>query len=329
MEYAIVIGIDHYDKKPLSGAVSDATAFAKFLADKKLVKDDPFFLRLLKSEIQNNIVYGPEIDTALEEITKDARSRRTEKNRLYFYFSGHGIGNTFFNTALCLRLWPGLINHCISGQDYTTGMMNKGAFDEILIFLDCCRENDTTIKGNSPLGDWQNKVGEKVPKLMICNSTIYGKLSYEIDIDSNQKRGAFTSFLIDSLNGDADTERTGKISVVDLKKHIKDNFPGYAKKYNKIQEGTVIADTEGDTIVICEVAELDTDYNYEITFNRASNVSLLTHLFEPIYTADVKVGEKWKRKLERGTYILKDNNSNEPPKAIFNFSEKTMSYDEF
>ena len=37
MNYAVVIGIDHYDKKPLSAAVSDAKGFAKYLFSKKLV----------------------------------------------------------------------------------------------------------------------------------------------------------------------------------------------------------------------------------------------------------------------------------------------------
>lgn len=329
MEYAIVIGIDHYDQRPLAGAVADADAFAKFLTEKKLVSDSAN-VKLLTSTATNLITLAHEVDLSFEIIVKDARRRKTEKNRLYFYFSGHGIGNTFLNTALCMRLWSSTyINNCISSYDYLTGFINKGAFDEILIFLDCCREHDTTIKGSSPIGDWQNRVGDRIPKLIVCNSTIYGKLSYEITIDSNQKRGAFTSFLIDSLNGDADLKGSGKITALDLKKHIDDNFLSYAQKFNKIQSGTVFTDTGGDSIIICEVQKLKTEFNYEITFKRNSNVSLLTHQFEEIYRADVTEGEKWKRKLDRGTYLLKDNNSNEPSKAIFNYSENTMSHDEF
>ncbi|MCL6460451.1 MAG: caspase family protein [Flavobacterium micromati] len=329
MEYAIVIGIDHYDQRPLAGAVADADAFAKFLTNKKLVSNAAN-MKLLTSADTNSVVLGPEIDKAFEEIVKDARSRRTETNRLYFYFSGHGIGNTFNNTALCMRYWSSTyINHCISSLDYTTGFINKGAFDEVLIFLDCCREHDTTIKGSSPIGDWQNKVGDRIPKLIICNSTIYGKLSYEITIDSNQKRGAFTSFLIDSLKGDADLTGSGKVTALDLKKHIDNNFLSYAQKFNKTQNGEIFTNTDLDSIIICKVQELKTDFNYEITFKRNSNVSLLTHQFELIYMADVTEGEQWKKLLKKGTYLLKDNNSIEPLKAIFNYSENTISHDEF
>ncbi|SHK64437.1 caspase family protein [Epilithonimonas mollis] len=330
MEYAIVIGIDHYDQRPLKGAVADAEAFAKFLTDKKLISDSNQNLKLFKSDVANTVVLGPEIDKAIEDIVKDAKKRKNENNRLYFYFSGHGIGNTFINTALCMRYWSSVyINHCISSLKYTTGIINKGAFDEVLIFLDCCREHDTTIEGLPPIGDWQNKVGDRNPKLFVCNSTIYGKLSYEIDIDSNKKRGAFTSFLIDSLNGDADINGNGKVTALDLKKHIDDNFLSYAQRFNKIQQGTVFTDTGGDSIIICEVEQLTAEYNYEIIFKRNSNVSLLTHQFAELYRANVKVGDKWHKKLGRGTFLLKDNNNNEPPKAIFNYSENTMSYDEF
>ena len=286
-------------------------------------------LKLLKSDEGNSMVLGPEIDKALEEIVKDARSRKTESNRLYFYFSGHGIGNTFMNTALCLRYWNSVyINHCISSLDYTTGMVNKGAFDEILIFLDCCREHDTTIKGNSPIGDWQNKVGIRTPKIFVCNSTIYGKLSYEIAINSDQKRGAFTSFLIESLSGDADLSGSGKVTALDLKKHIEDNFLSYAQRFNKIQQGSVFTDTGGDSIVICGVEKLNTELNYEITFNRNSNVTLRGRDTKVIKSGDVSIGEKWSCKLEQGFNMIIDNNSGEQ-KLIANYSENTMSYDEF
>lgn len=327
MEYAIIVGIDHYDKRALSGAVADAEAFAKFLTDMHLVSN-PDNIKLLKSDASNQIVIGYEIDNAIEAITENAKTYRNETNRIYFYFSGHGIGNTFNNTALCMRFWPKMINHCISSLDYLTGLINKGIFDEVLLFLDCCRENDTMIKGLPPIGDWQNKVGERVPKVLVCNSTIYGKLSYEVSIDSNQKRGAFTSFLIESLKGDADINNSGRITALDLKQHIENNFPTYALKYNKIQNGSASTDNGGDNIVICEVKKLEEAYNFEITFNRNSNVTLYNKNADKLRTDNVVTGDKWHYKLEKGNYVLLDNISGEQ-KTIINFSENTVGYEQF
>lgn len=328
MEYAIVIGIDHYDERPLAGAVGDADAFAGFLTDKKLINKDSN-LKLLKSEINNSVAQGAEIDRAIEEIVKDARTHKTENNRLYFYFSGHGIANTYFNTALCLRYWSSTyINHCISFQDYLTGIINKGIFDEILVFLDCCREHDALVKGSSPIGDWQSKVGQRIPKIFVCNSAAYGKLSYETPIDSNQKRGAFTSFLIESLKGDADLSNTGQITVSDLKNHIDKNFETYATQNGKYQKAQADPSNGGETIVICQTEKLTTKHNCEITFKRTSNVTLKGRDAKDIKTDEVKDGDIWKVQLEQGFSVLVDNSANEK-KIIENYSENTMSYVEF
>lgn len=349
MNYAIVIGIDHYEKKPLSGAVADAKAFANWLETKGGVLPDN--LKLFVSDSADLLVSGPEIDMAINKMNTVAR-KNNETNRLYFYFSGHGIGVTFENTALCLRLWPALINHCISGMDYRTWFTNGGAFDEILIFFDCCREHDTLIKGNSPTGPWNLPVGGRNPKVLICNSTAYGKLSYEVTIDtvmdnpsaggaatdeqpkeseSDKKRGAFTTFLIDSLNGDADSDATGQITAMNLMNHIRNNFKSHAEKFKKIQDASADSLNNGDQILICNVPVKLPKYNCEITFERNSNVTLYGPNFESVWQGDVTIGQVLQlKRLAKGFHQLKDNtNTAAPPKTFINYSPKTISYERF
>ena len=327
MNYAVVIGIDHYDKKPLSAAVSDAKEFAGLLVEKKLVEDTPANLKVLLSETTNEIADLRDIDRAVQNVIQDAKSHREEKNRLYFYFAGHGIGVTFDNTALCLRFWPDWFNHCISGLDYKSWFINKGVFDEILIFLDCCREFDQLITASSPFPDWKTQIGTKTPNILVCNSTMYGKLSFEVG--SDKKRDAFTSFLIQSLKKDSDFNKTGKIISGDLKNHINNNFESYANQNGKYQRGDAFTQgTAGDDIIICDVIKIATDYNYEITFRRNSNVTLKGRDAKPIKTGDVKEGDIWTCQLEQGFSVLVDNVTSEK-KLIENYSENTMSYVEF
>lgn len=327
MEYAVVVGIDHYLQKPLAGAVKDAQHFADWLVQKKLISDPTKNLRLLVSDDANDIASGMEIDRAIEEIISDARTHQ-EKNRLYFYFSGHGMGITFDNTALCLRSWPAWFHHCLSGADYKSWFINNGAFDEILIFLDCCRENDVTCKPKSPSPEWQYKTGDRVPDILICNSTLYGKLSYEIATDSNQKRGAFTSFLIDSLNGDAAQPNSEAITALDLKNHVNTHFESYAQRNNKDQKGDVYTVGQGgDNIVICRVKELSEKYNYEFTFNRTSKIVLIYPDLREV-EKDVTTGSTWKVMLDRGLHLIKDVQTGEM-KTIFNYSKDTMSHEQF
>ncbi len=351
MNYAVVIGIDHYEKKPLAAAVSDAKEFAKYLFSKKLVpasdntinkfKDDhPEInidkalqdnsgadnLKLLISDANNQIADNRDIDKVIDEVIQDAKKHRQEKNRLYFYFAGHGIGVTYDKTALCLRYWPNWINHCISSLDYKAWFINKGVFDEILIFLDCCRDYDQNINADSPAPDWQTPIGEKSPKILICNATMYGKLSYEIG--SDKKRGAFTSFLIQALNGDADQNNTGQITAFDLRSHIDKNFESYAVQNGKYQKAQVDPSNGGDTIVVCEVENVVSGHNCEISFKRNSNITLKGRDAQPIRTEDVKEGDKWNCNLQQGFSVLIDNNTGEN-KLIENYSENTISYVEF
>jgi hypothetical protein len=339
MEFAVVIGIDHYEKKPLKGAVADAHAFAEWLRQKRNINVEN--LKLLVSEDSNNIVSGTEIDLAFNNICRLARNAPAEPHRLYFYFSGHGIGMTFDNTALCLRLWPEFFNHCISGLDYKTGFINKGMFSEILIFFDCCRENDTLIKANSPIGSWNLPTGNRdlIPDIVTCNSTAFGKLSYEYTPEPemanddqktiyNGKRGAFTTFLIDSLNGDADPGN-GTITAMDLKKHFQANFKTYAQSKGKQQDASVDTQQRGDGIVLTvlpQVSELD--HNCEITITKNRNVTLFSPTYEQIDTYECAAGMILKLKLEKGIHQLKDNmNPDDQPKNIINYSANTISYD--
>ena len=353
MNYAIIIGIDHYEKKPLSAAVSDAKGFARYLFSKKLVSASAMMidkfkdehteinidnalqentaednLQLLISDSNNEIADNRDVDKVIDNVIQDAKKHRAKKNRLYFYFAGHGIGVSYDKTALCLRFWPNWFNHCISSSDYKSWFINKGVFDEILIFLDCCREYDQNIDAKSPMPDWETPIGDKkAPNVLICNATMYGKLSYEVGAD--KKRGAFTSFLMDSMNGDADINNEGRITSNDLKNHINKNFEAYANKEGKAQKGDAYTQgTNGDEIIICDVEKFVSLHNCEITFKRESNVTLLGIDAKTIKTAVVKDGEKWQIKLQQGFSILIDNSTDEK-KLIENYSENTMTYVEF
>lgn len=329
MEYALVIGIDHYTNKPLEGAVADAESFATWLLENELISDPKNNLQLLNSTTTNSRVLQDEIDLILHNFIQDAQEKHEENNRIYFYFSGHGIGNTFHNTALCLRRWPTLINHCISSLHYKDALINSGAFSEILIFLDCCREHDTTIKGSTPLLDYDLVIDNKIPKILVCNSTIYGKYSYEVSNASNKKRGAFTSFLIESLKGDADIDNVGMITAANLKKHVENNFIGYAQKLGKIQQADLSVEGDISDLVICKVSNHVQKYNCEILFQRNSNITLIGKDTKPLKTADVLVGDKWQLTLETGIYVLQDNYNPNDQKVLINYSPNTISHETF
>jgi hypothetical protein len=336
MDYALIIGIDHYEERPLNGAVKDAEEFAKWLKEAGLIAEPDKNMHLLLSGETNEFALDAHIDKTINKIIDDAKKYKDQKNRLYFYFSGHGIGVSFSKTALCLRYWYSKMpNYCISSLEYKDGLINKGVFDEILIFLDCCREFDYQTDTKVPGFDYQTKVGTKNPQVMVCYSTTYGKLSYEISpentasSDANQKRGAFTSFLIEGLRGDADADNNGTITALDLKNHISSYFKNYALKFNKVQDADVETNIGGDNIIICKLENKNEDFNYVITFTRNADVSLFDGSNELIKRANVQTGETWEVKLKKGLHKLSDNNSPGTDKYFTNFNINTVNHEQF
>jgi Caspase domain len=328
MEYAIVIGIDHYPDRPLAGAVDDARRFADWLTQNNHISNPQKNLYLLVSDIQNQVALGHEIDLAINEISKDARPRKTEINRLYFYFSGHGIGMNFSDTALCMRLWPQLPNWCISGLAYKNGIINKGVFDEILFFFDCCRDVNILVNGRDPGFDGKTKVGDRIPKILLCHSTSYGKVSYEIPTDNNSKRGAFTSFLLESLSGEADQDHDGVITAYELKTHTEKHFESFAARHQKFQKAQIDTEAGGDAIVICKLSSNTVAHNCEINFLSDGDITLYDPNINEIRRAPVKTGDVWKLQLAQGFYKIV-NHTNDSSKYFANLNENTILHESF
>ncbi len=333
MNFALVIGINHYNEKPLHGAVDDAREFKKWLIAGGEVPEDNIWLLL--STQDNGLALDNHIDLAITELIDKARAYQNEKNRLYFYFSGHGIGVTYNNTALCLRLWSSkLPNSCISSLDYTDGLINLGLFDEMLIFLDCCREYDYLTRTKTPGFDANLKVGDRAAKLFVAYSTAYGKLSYEIKSkevvgDSNNKRGAFTKFLLDSLNGDADNDGDHRIYADDLRKHLENNFKSYASRYERNQSSDTAIKGGGSDILICSLKQKEDQHNFILTFKRTTTIEIRDGS-DDIWRAEEKVtaGTEWKLNLPKGMSRVIDTITKEY-KLLTNFNPNTISHDEF
>lgn len=330
MNYALVIGINHYQERPLTGAVNDAVAFSKWLLDKQLVDKD--HLKLLTSDTSNEIAMSHHIDIEIVKIVKDAQNYPNEKNRFYFYFSGHGIGVLFTNTGLCLRLWQNALPNCnISCSAYLDAIVNKAVFDEIITFLDCCRDYDFIVDPKSPMFDRINE-GNKLTSFITFYSTVFGRVSSEIVTNPQKKHGAFTSFIMDSLNGDA-AGNDGKITGNSLIKHIKDNFTSYALKHEIVQNADVVSNSTGGDIVICEIDNKSGKYNYAITFKRNTTVSFFDGLNNPVpVDGDTNItvtnGEVIEVFLPRGIIRLKDNSTGEE-KYFTNYNLETMSHEQF
>ncbi|KAA2239868.1 hypothetical protein F0L74_27160 [Chitinophaga agrisoli] len=340
MNYALIVGIDHYEKKGLKGAVNDAQAFAAWLKDSGQIsasqQDD--HMRVLLSTPDNRYVLDNDIDRAAHEIIAHAQKHKSEPHRLYFYFSGHGIGISFSKTALCLRDWYQLPNCCISSMEYKDGFINTGLFHEVIFILDCCRQYDFLTETKKPGFNYKTKVEGRHAgntKVFIAYSTRYGKLSYEInekDDDNNdldKHHGAFTTFLLEGLKGDADEDGDGKINAKDLQTYIHRNFSSYATSRNKVQDADTDMNGASCELVICDVPAKSQPENFIITFSNNRQVQLTDgNLYTVIQSGSVMAGDQWALCLEAGMYLLKDLQTGDW-KILTNLNPNTLSYATF
>lgn len=108
-DYAIVVGVRHYSGLPiLSGPETDANNIYEWLLSDTggglpkanchlfLSTENPL------SPIQDSI------DICFGTILNEFQENHKEGRRLYFYFSGHGLGVEFDDTALVLPPWSNI-----------------------------------------------------------------------------------------------------------------------------------------------------------------------------------------------------------------------------
>lgn len=198
--WAIVIGINHYDHHPerqLKYAVNDAQLVRDFLSDQGSFDPKHILLCLGDQQFRTSPNY-PTSSTLLRLLKRDlAPNRIGEADCLWFFFGGHGVsqnGRDYLLTADSLVEDTEL--KIALAIDDVIDALRKHQKANIVLILDNCRQ----IQGSRKLiaGD----VGRETIKLAqnrgitTLFSCDYGQYSYEL---ANLGHGAFTHALVEGL----------------------------------------------------------------------------------------------------------------------------------
>ena len=338
--YAIVVGIDDYKGNELEGAVGDATDFGKWLVESGQIpgddagkKESERQLKLILSSSYPNAdpPTDQEINNAVRDIFYQVKNSGEQGEKLYFYFAGHGLGLTFLNTALCMRPWTSFLNGaCISSLKYLERLADLRLFKEIIFFIDCCRNADVLATAQEP--QWNQPPLQGVnTKYVVCYSTKFGEQSQEIGIDSSKKRGAFTTFLLRALRGDASNDQ-GQIHAAGLIKHLKDHFQSFTTSLPYVQMAD--AHFSGDDFLIASIGNASVQHNFEITFRRdSSRIILFDKDLVEKKSGAVAKGDKWEVVLPVGLNSIVDADrpveSSDREKVLKNYSLNTITHEQF
>lgn len=249
-DYGLVIGINEYpDYNPLQGAVADANSFYDWLIDKQtgggLDAKNCVLITSAKPQSDPPTPYQALIDGEFKRFLKRLSQTDDQQNRIYFYFSGHGLGLDTTNVGLCLAEWSKRFspNAALESNGYLEYFKQLGKFREVFFFLDCCRVREINATRILPptLAPEDGKPAEDSPdvKAGILYATDFLNVAKEaaLDLDNAAReiRGYFTQALIDGLNGDA-ASAPGGVTLRSLQSYLERELPARSKRVNDFEQ---------------------------------------------------------------------------------------------
>lgn len=332
-DYALVVGIDNYPKfgtngRDLKGAIRDARLFSKWLLDNDKGGGVPAdHCKVITSDGNPMALNKDTIDDAMDEIWNSARNNGGGR-RLYMFFSGHGqlvdsADFLSFEQTLCLPRWSYTRpNAAILTDSYRKAVQNCMPFEEIAVFLDCCRVSTMRVRAdNTSLGCLQPRQGFDDVKKQVFFAAEPMKRAFEgngneardNDGEGEIVHGHFTSALIQGLKK-GHARPGGGISAKELWEHLRYWVPRVAEDAGQEQKPRTDPPNPYDDMIFgCAVPEEDeqtpvaADANFEIRFSdwRAGPVQLLDASADVVREGDPQAGS-WPVTLRRELYLLVD-----------------------
>ena len=214
MCWAIVIGIDDYgdEKLRLSGAVADAVRFRDWVVAKDGGNVPHSNLRLLLGRHSDDADGSdddvvPTKDNIVTAINEIVTANPDGAERLYFYFSGHGITARVANRDEGALVTPGFdeihTDHSLSIRSLAEHFETT-QFKDQFFFLDACR-NIPWENREFEIGRWpiprRRDPGQPPVQQFILYATSPGLTAAEVGWPDDAS-GAFTDVLMKGLTGD-------------------------------------------------------------------------------------------------------------------------------
>jgi caspase domain-containing protein len=332
-DYAVVVGISRYGslRPELEGPERDAKAFVDWLKSPEGGALPPANVEhVLSSRFdsenqalgQNVFGFQPTLSTITAAFAPIIRRAVAGSNvprvgrRLYIYLAGHGmtprtdpITSTNHSTLLAANCEEDVNYEGISGQAWAEWFRQSHAFEEILLFMDCCRTDrpdvplgvitTPTVKGGRP---------EEV-RVFYAWATQWDTRSWEQPLGNPAaKRGVFTFALLEALTeGPADEQ--GRLTPKGVVGHVSVRVPQLRQR-DVEQMPLFFMNNAGGEIVIVPRVKRSADMNVAIIFASSlagERVELQEgNTFTTIQTHTATT-EPWSLALEPGTYVIRVN----------------------
>ena len=231
--WALVIAIEKYtffDRLNSPGA--DAARFSQWLIERGGVPKE-HVVPVVGANEEGRPTAGHIIDSFTQ---LGALMNVRKGSRLYIYYAGHGLAPTFDDVAIVpANVQLGMLNgECLSIRSFMQFLINTGLFDEVVVFMDCCRDYSMAGPKTLPFEATEKFEGSVEPvNYFALFGAAHGGKSWAVqelmDKDGNllarnesDFRGIMTAAVIEALEGaPAAFDHSGRITSASLSAFVK------------------------------------------------------------------------------------------------------------
>jgi Caspase domain len=247
--WAIFVGVNTYENQvyypPLQVCVTDATVLAQQFVTNGFLSE---YMHVITDASVDN---RPSRGNILNTLQTTAAATRPD-DLLLFYYSGHGDVEGDESYLVCRDGWADSLENTALSFSRVKQIMQKAPARNKVIILDACHTGaQIGSKGKVRMSPaFIRHVFEQAEGIAILSSCTQNQISYE---SSKRGQSAYTYFLLQALQGHADKEEKGVVTVRDLNNYVTDKVKAWAAQQKCIQSPTISAEMIGE-IVVCSYA---------------------------------------------------------------------------
>ena len=234
---AIIIGIQDYKRLPRAEfANEDARAFNEYARRGLGIRPDNIKV-LLDAEADVVDILKAFTNWLPAKVNKD-------KTEVYVFFSGHGLPSDDGKLYLLPHgVDKDLLEKTSVGQKELVAALQAAKPKSVTMFIDSCYSGQA--RGGETLAVFARPVSLKVEETAYpANFTVISaSANSQISSASPElKHGIFSYYLMKGMEGDADDNKDGKITIGEMQGYLADKVPRHAMKMNRKQEPQLVGD---------------------------------------------------------------------------------------
>ncbi len=228
-DYAIVVGIDKYDPRipPLQGSGNDSRLFKEWLERPDGGGLDPKHIAHLSGLGVGRPISDEIEDEFMHLIERSTIEGRPVGRRLYIYMAGHGVipAPPLHNDCglVMANARPNLLR-AMPGRLVAEIIQRSAIFEEVVLFMDCCREVNGATKIQMDLPDLSDPTIQPPPAVFAFAakwSSTAGErlLPHPFDRKKTAWQGIFTHTLLKGLGSAIDDN--GRVTSLSLRDFVR------------------------------------------------------------------------------------------------------------